>query len=165
MNSVTTWSDILVLNCWLNLRSRWGWVVSIFIAVLITDDVLSPRPEGRPVAMALALYCMMIVTLLVIIWLVGFLVILLITTANLFRRGSIGPKRFTVSYEAFTEDDGCKITRVPWRQIRSVDKTRQHIFVRISRWRYLLLSIRDFKNEYEFAQYYADLVKAKHAHT
>jgi hypothetical protein len=50
-------------------------------------------------------------------------------------------------------------------QIWSVDKTRQHIFVRISRWRYLLLSVRDFKNEYEFAQYYADLVKAKHAHT
>jgi len=142
-----------------------GWAVSILVAALITHDVLSPRPEGRSVAMAIALYCMTIVTLLVTIGLVGFVMILLVTTANLFRRGSVGPKRFTVSDEAFTEDDGCKITRVPWRQIRSVDKTRQHIFVRISRWRYLILSARDFENDYEFAQYYADLVKAKYAHT
>ena len=45
------------------------------------------------------------------------------------------------------------------------NETRRHIFVRISRWKYVQLSARDFQNEYQFAQYYADLVKARDENT
>ncbi len=90
---------------------------------------------------------------------------LLIACANLLRKGAIGPKSFTISADALTEDDGHRTTTVPWRQVRSIDKTRRYIFVRIGRWKFLLLTARDFQNEYQFAQYYADLVKAKHENT
>ena len=115
--------------------------------------------------MVLALYCVVFVALMTVVWLVSFLLILLVTTAHLFRKGSIGPKAFTITNDAFTEDDGWRVTHVPWRRIRSIDKTRRHIFVRIGRWKFLLLSARDFGSESEFAQYYADLVRAKQAHT
>ena len=90
MKSVTTWSDILALNCWVNLRSRLGWFASILLAALITHDVLSPRPEGRSIGMALALYCVVFGALLTMVWLVVFVGILLVTSANLLRRISSG---------------------------------------------------------------------------
>ena len=67
--------------------------------------------------------------------------------------------------DAFSEDDGGQVTQVPWSQVRSIDKTSRHIFVRVNRWKYVLLPARDFENEYELAQYYADLVRARQAHT
>jgi hypothetical protein len=164
MKGVTTWRDILVLNCWVNLRSRLGWFASILVAALIALDLL-PRLQGRSVGMTVALYCVVFVVLMTIIWLVVFMGILLVTGANLLRRGCIGQKTFTITNDVFAEDDGWRVTQVPWRQIRSIDKTSRHIFVRTGRWKYVLLAARDFENEYEFAQYYADLVRARQAHT
>jgi YcxB-like protein len=164
MRSVTKWSDVLVLNCWLNLRSKFNWFVSIAIGALIAASIVSPRlqHEGQSLGMAVQLFFAMFATLLLFIWLIGFLVILLIAGVQLSRKGCIGPKVFVIGRDAFTEDDTKRVTVVPWSEIRSVDKTRGHIFVRISRWKYMLLSARDFQNEHQFAQYYADLVKAKH---
>jgi len=167
MNSVTKRRDVLALNWWVNLRSKLGWVTSIAIAAAIAADVTASRLEvdGAPVAKTVALFFILFVALMAAIWLVGLALQLLVIGASLVKKGVVGPKRFTISAHSFTEDDGQRITAVSWGQVRSIDKTRRHIFVRISRWKYMLLSARDFQNEYEFAQYYVDLVKAKHEST
>lgn len=167
MNSVTRWKDILVLNWWINLRSKFGWAASVGVSAAIAADMIAPRlaVENEPAAKTVGLFFILFVALMAAIWLVGLAALLLVTSANILRKGAVGPKRFTISDHAFTEDDGRRITAVSWRHIRSIDKTRGHIFVRISRWKYMLLSARDFQSEYAFAQYYADLVKAKHENT
>jgi hypothetical protein len=167
MDSVTRLRDVLALNWWVNLRSKLAWVASIAISAAIAADVIARRLEvaGESLAKTVALFFVLFMALMTAIWLVGLIFLLLVVSANLMRKGAIGPKRFTISDHAFTEDDGHRITAVSWGHIRSIDKTRRHIFVRISRWKYMLLSARDFQNEYEFAQYYADLVKAKHENT
>lgn len=167
MNSVTRWRDVLALNWWVNLRSKLGWATSVAISAAIAADVIASRleVEGEPVAKTVALFFVLFVALMAAIWLVGLTVLLLVASANLMKKGVVGPKRFTISDRALTEDDGWRITAVSWGHIRSIDKTRRHIFIRISRWKYMLLSARDFQSEYEFAQYYVALVKAKHENT
>jgi hypothetical protein len=166
MKSVTRWTDIVALSFWLNVRSKFNWSVSILVAAAIAWDVVSPRLEqGQSFAKTFPLFFSMLATLMTLILLVGFLAIPLIASTNFLRKGSIGPREFTVTSEALVEDDGRKTTAVSWRDVRSIDKTRRHIFVRISSWKYMLLSLRDFQGEPQFAQYYADLVNAKHANT
>lgn len=149
------------------MRSKFGWATSIAISAAISTDVIVSRLDagGESVVKTVALFFILFIALMAAIWLVGFALMLLVASANLMRKGAIGSKHFTISDRAFTEDDGWRITAVSWGHIRSIDKTRRHIFVRISRWKYMLLSARDFPSEYEFAQYYADLVKAKHENT
>jgi hypothetical protein len=165
--SVTKWSDVLAVNCWVNLHSTWGWVASIVVAAAITVHAMGPRlASGRePLPKGLALCFVVLVAVMAAIWLLSLVSILLVASANFLRKGAIGPKSFTISADALTEVDGYRITTVPWRQVRSIDKTRRHILIRIGRWKFLLLPARDFQNEYQFAQYYADLVKAKHDST
>jgi RimJ/RimL family protein N-acetyltransferase len=98
-------------------------------------------------------------TLMTAIWFISLVGMLLMASANLLRKGAVGPKSFNISADALTEHDGHRATAISWRQVRSIDKTRGHIFVRISRWKYVQLSARDFQNEYQFAQCYADLVR------
>jgi hypothetical protein len=163
MRSVTKWSDILALTCWVNLRSPWGWVVSVVVAAAITADVMGPRlvSEGESLPKSIALSFFLFMTIMTAIWFIGLVGMLLMASANLLRKGAVGAKSFAISADALTEDDGDRTTAVSWRQVRSIDKTRRHIFIRISRWKYIQLSARDFQNEHQFAQYYADLVKAK----
>jgi hypothetical protein len=166
INSVTKWSDMLALTWWVNLRSTWGWVVSIVVAAAITGDVMGPRLQsGGAVLKSLALSFFLFMTLMTAIWFISLVGMLLMASANLLRKGAVGPKSFNISADALTEHDGHRATAISWRQVRSIDKTRGHIFVRISRWKYVQLSARDFQNEYQFAQCYADLVKAKHENT
>lgn len=167
MRSVTRWSDIIALNWWVNVRSKWGWALSIVVAAAITMDVMGPRfrLEGESFSKSLALSFALFMAVMTAIWLLGLVGMFLVASGNLLRKGSIGPKSFNISADALTEEDGYRATSVSWRQVRSIDKTRRHIFVRISRWKYMLISARDFQNEYQFAQYYADLVKAKHENT
>lgn len=164
MKSVTKWRDILALNWWINLRSPLSWVVSILIAAWIAADIVLRTTQGaeRSVAMNILLVVVMFMAGMLAIWLVSGVLIVLVASVNLLRKGCVGPKTFTIGDDAFSEDDGRKVTTVPWAKIRRIDKTRSHIFVRISRWKYLLLSARDFEQEYQFAQYYADLLRAKH---
>lgn len=167
MKSATRWSDVLALACWINLRSKLGWSATALIACWIAWDVVSPRLEqqGQSVAMTIAMFLVVVAAVVTLVLLISFLGLLLMATANLLRKGNIGPRSFTISGEGFTEDDGQRVTSVPWRQVRSIDKTRRHIFVRTGRWKYMLLPARDFQHEYHFAQYYADLVRARHENT
>jgi hypothetical protein len=164
MKSVTKWRDVLALNVWVNLRSRFGWLVNVLIAAVLAIQMTSPRwqQEGQSAATVMVILFVMFVAVMAAIALVSFVLIVLVASANLFRKGAIGSKMFTINPEAFTEDDGRLVTAVPWGKIRSIDKTRRYIFIRISRWKYAQLSARDFDHEYQFAQYYADLVKARH---
>lgn len=161
MKAVNTWGDILALNWWVNLRSKVGWWVSIGVSIWATA-ITVPSLEERSVPAAMAMCFVLFVTFMAAIYLIAGVGIVVVATVNLFRKGCIGPKTFTIANDAFAEDDGRVVTTVPWGKIRSIDKTRGHIFVRVSRWKYMLLSARDFEHEYQFAQYYADLVKARH---
>jgi hypothetical protein len=164
---VTRWSDVLALNWWVNVRSVWGWAASIVLAAAITVDAMGPSFEASGAALPknLAVSFVVFIAIMAAIWLLGLVAMLLVASANLLRKGAVGPKSFTVSADEFVEDDGYRTTAVAWRQVRSIDKTRRHIFVRIGRWKYVQLAARDFPNEYQFAQYYADLVRAKHENT
>jgi hypothetical protein len=165
--SVTKWSDLLALNWWVNVRSPWGWAASTIVAAAITLDAMGPRLDAGAEALPKNLFVFFVVfiAIVVAIWLLGLVGMLLIVSANLLRKGAVGPKSFTISADALVEDDGYRTTAVSWRQVRSIDKTRRHIFVRIGRWKFLLLTARDFQNEHQFAQYYADLVRAKDENT
>jgi hypothetical protein len=167
MRSITTWSDILALNCWVGLRSKLGWFVSVLIAASIAGSIVAQilEPGGQSAKKAIVVFFAVFVTVMALIWLVSFLLMLVVATAHLLRKGSIGPKKFTIANDAFTEDDGKQATVVRWREVRSIDKTRRHLFVRISRRKYIILSARDFEHEHHFAQYYADLVRMKHEST
>lgn len=167
MRSITTWSDILALNCWVGLRSKFSWFVSVLVAASIAGSIVARILEqnGTSAKKAVVAFFAVFVTLMALIWLVGFVLMLVATTAHFLRKGSIGPKKFTIANDAFTEDDGKTATVVRWREVRSIDKTRRHLFVRISRLKYIILSARDFEHEYHFAQYYADLVRMKHENT
>jgi F0F1-type ATP synthase membrane subunit c/vacuolar-type H+-ATPase subunit K len=164
---VTKWSDVLALNWWVNVRSTWGWAASIIVAAAITVDAMGPRLEagGEDLPKRIAVSFVVFIAIMAAVWLLGLVGMLLVASANLLRKGAVGPKSFTISADALVEDDGYRTTAVPWRQVRSIDKTRRHILIRIGRWKFLQLAARDFQNEYQFAQYYADLVRAKHENT
>jgi len=167
MRSVTRWSDVLTINWWVNVRSPWGWAASTILAAAMTLDAMGSRlgAGGGALSKNLMVFFVVFIAIVVAIWLLVLVVILVVASANLLRRGAVGPKTFTISADALVEDDGYRTTAVPWRKIRSIDKTRRHIFVRIGRWKFLLLAARDFRNEPQFTQYYADLVKAKYENT
>lgn len=167
MKSVTTWGDVFSLNVWVNLHSRFSWLSGIAIAAALAIQTTAPQWQqgGRPVGVAVAVILIMFVALMIGIALISCVLIFVAACAHLLRKGCIGPKQFTISAETFSEDDGRQVTTVPWEKVRSIDKTRRHIFIRISRWKFMLLSARDFEHEYQFAQYYADLLKARHERT
>jgi ABC-type multidrug transport system fused ATPase/permease subunit len=167
MKGVTKWRDVLAINVWVNLHSRFNWLVSVLIAAVLSIQMTAPRWQqgGQSVVMTIVVLFVMFLAVMTAIALVSCVFIVLIASVNLFRRGAIGPRTFTISDQAFIEDDGRLVTTVPWGKIRSIDKTRRHIFVRIGRWKFLHLPARDFEHEYQFAQYYADLLRARHEGT
>lgn len=167
IKSVTRWSDILAINWWVSVRSPWSWAASTVLAAVITLDAMGARLDAGRGALTknAVVFFVVFIAIVVAIWLLSMVGMLLVASANLLRKGAVGRKTFTIAADALVEDDGHRTTAVSWRKIRSIDKTRLHIFVRIGRWKFLLLSARDFQNEHQFAQYYADLVRAKYENT
>jgi hypothetical protein len=167
VRSVTTFGDVLLLNGWVNVRSKLSWIGSVLIAAVFSATTFGPNlwKSDQTIARTLLLIFALFAVALVFIWLASFVVILLVAILTSMRRGCLGPKKFEVGTDGFTEDDGYQITAVSWKHVRSIDKTRHHIFLRVSKWKYMLLAARDFETECHFAQYYAALVKAKHENT
>jgi hypothetical protein len=62
--------------------------------------------SGESVAKTVALFLVLFVALKAAIWPVGIIVMLLVASSNLMRKGAVGPRSFTISDDAFTEDDG-----------------------------------------------------------
>jgi len=83
--SVTSWSDVLALNWWANVGSVRGRAASIVLAAAIAVDAMGPSFEASVAA----------------IWLLGLVAMLLVASANLLRKGAVGPKSFTVSADEF----------------------------------------------------------------
>jgi hypothetical protein len=69
---------------------------------------MGPRLEsgGEPLTKSLALCFVLFIAIIGAIWLLGLVGMLLVASANLMRKGAIGPKNFTISADALTEDDG-----------------------------------------------------------
>lgn len=163
VRSPTKLRDLLALNFWVFSTSRLNWAVaglcSISLAGIAFLPVVSSGKNSFVANVFLILYFSS--WYFTQIGVVCMFLLLLCTPLQVLRRGTLGPKTFTIGEENFTEDDGRVQTEIPWKKIRSISKTHKHIFVRLGRLRYFILSARDFPDSAAFAQYYATLEKLR----
>lgn len=87
--------------------------------------------------------------------------ILLSSLSNFLRKGSIGEKRYDISEKCFTEDNGHRVRRIEWPDIKGIYMTSRYIFVKITRFQYAIIPSRDFTGKHELASFYTDMVKHK----
>ena len=70
MDSVTRWQDVLALNWWVNLHSKFGWATSIAISAVIAADLVRRlQAQGEAGAKTVALFSILFLAFMAAIWL------------------------------------------------------------------------------------------------
>jgi len=91
--------------------------------------------------------------------LLGIPVMLLIVLANALFKGCLGEKFISTDENGIVEKNTKETVVVPWRKVKLLAYTPDHLFIQISRIKYIVISKRDFGNEYEFTKYFSELVR------
>ncbi len=161
MKSKTRFQDILALNVWVNIVSKVNWTALILSGLLVSLGIalLSLRRESLFMDAWLLIAGFGIGCTLVVLLSIPIFMLALIY--NYFHKGSLGNKEFLLSDIGITENDGYRETKVSWKKVRKIYITHNHIFIRISILKYMILARRDFESDYKFAQYYSELLRLK----
>lgn len=164
MKSKTKFRDILAFQFWANGRSKINWVTTVIAGIVFA--FLFHTPAGSP-ERDIAIEALILIAgfgagaMLVIV--LSAPVLFLAALSHYLLRGAIGPKDFIVGDQDFSENDGYKVRSVRWKDIKGLFITPHYIFVKKSLFRYHILPRRDFDSEFEFASYYANLVRLREA--
>ena len=143
----------------MNLTSRNTWIAFLVTSIPFLVFFVYPHLERTNIwvggltliaGIGAAFSLLVAATLPLFILIIGY---------NYLRRGVLGSKEIEINREAVIENDGHRVRKVLWAEVKGVYKTRSHIFVRIPGLKYIIVPARDFDNEYDFVKYYADLIK------
>lgn len=159
VESNTRFTDMLALFFWLYIRSRTGGIAIILAGLFLTLVIIFPKLDFNNIPLDIlklficfSFACFVLIVLFIPIAGIDILI-------NYCIKGNFGRRYFSISEDCMIEKDKYKETRASWKEVRKIVLTSNYIFMRISRFKYLIIPKRDFSNEYEFANYYAELVK------
>ena len=75
------------------------------------------------------------------------------------RQGTLGPHRFVIGEEWFSEESGGTKTLTKWSGIRKVFRFRSHFFVLISAYRVHIVPKRSFESEQQYLDFTNEIEK------
>lgn len=146
--------DIIALNTWYTLKLKANWVsVFILTCVLVYQNVPRAVWDVRDYLIALLLGVTIFVIVMLILLLLGAVVALVLSFFNT----AFEEKEMVFNNEFIDSKGKRKNKKVLWSDVRGLSLTDNYIFIKISWLEFFIVPARLFDNQYEFAQYYADL--------
>ena len=82
---------------------------------------------------------------------------------NLLRKGSIGNQTITLTADSLIEHDGYNENVFPWKKIKHIENTKRYIFIKISSFKYLIISKYNFETYIDFIKFYLELLQFKNS--